>query len=296
MRESQGPPGNTIPVQSMHFQDSEGEGPSAFISSSRLSCCIRMMNLDSFWHAECNTISSHWSAFKSGLKVLERVGIPPPYQNLGPYPLTDTFGYGVALQMLLKSEEAGKQGHAYQQFTTIKQLHSAYSGVYYASAQGMAEGASYGQGKNQSFYMRCPTNSPWFVKFYSGCEKRMGKDLDANVALLGVAVREWLAETMQAIRESQDELEGDHLISVGAYVAVTYTASLRGHEMFMMDLAGVCKYIRVGQDHVELPHVIVVLLGWFKGETGEKYHLIPLPVQTNSGIKVGKWMEVVVAV
>ena len=75
---------------------------------SRLSCCIRRMKLDSSWHMECNTICSHWSAFKLGLKVLERVGIPPPYQNLGPYPLTDTFGYGVALQMLLKSEEAGK--------------------------------------------------------------------------------------------------------------------------------------------------------------------------------------------
>ena len=37
------------------------------------------------------------------------------------------------------------------------------------------------------------------MKFYSGCEKRMGKDSDANVALSGVAVQEWLAEAMQAI-------------------------------------------------------------------------------------------------
>jgi len=37
-----------------------------------------------------------------------------------------------------------------------------------------------------------------------------------------------------------------------------------------------------------MPHVVAALLGWFKGETGEKYHLIPLPVVTNSGIKVGR--------
>ena len=79
-------------------------------------------------------------------------------------------------------------------------------------------------------------------------------------------------------------------------MAVTYTALLHGHETFMMDLAGVHKYIRVGQEHAELPNVIVALLGHFKGKTGEKYHLIPLLVQTNSGIKVGKWMEVLVAV
>ncbi len=43
--------------------------------------------------------------------------------------------------------------------------------------------------------------------------------------------------------------------------------------------------------------ILAALLGHFKGETGEKCHLVPLPLVTNrSGIKVGKWMETLVAI
>ena len=37
-------------------------------------------------------------------------------------------------------------------------------------------------------------------------------------------------------------------------------------------------------------HVTVALLGRFKGETGEKYHLLPLAGTTNSGLKPRLWI------
>jgi len=261
-----------------------------------LQCCIRQMNLDALWISESSTVNGHRSAFKLGMRILQDMGIPPPYPHMGPYPMEDTFGYTIAIQMLLKSLEPGNRGREYQQFVMIKKLRSAYSGVYYASARGVAEGASYGKGRNQSFYMRCPTDSPWFIKFYNGCKKWMGKDLDANVALSGDGVRECLREILQAAQAEGDDRVQKHYLCVGAYVAITYTASLRGHETFFMDLAGVRRYLSTGLAHRTQPHVVAALMGRFKGETGEKYHLIPLPVVTNSGIKVGQWMEALFAI
>ena len=69
------------------------------------------------------------------------------------------------------------------------------------------------------------------------------------------------------------------------YVCVLTAASLRGHEGFYLDLAGIRKHIakgRVGsilmglnkslvlteEVCLKLPHVTICLLGKFKGETG----------------------------
>jgi len=103
----------------------------------------------------------------------------------------------------------------------IKKLCLAYLGVYYASAQGITEGASYGKGQNQSFYTCCPTDSLWFVKFYNGCKKCMGKDSDANVALSGDGVRECLKEILQVAQAEEDVRVQKHYLCIGAYVAIT---------------------------------------------------------------------------
>ena len=44
----------------------------------------------------------------------------------------------------------------------------------------------------------------------------------------------------------------------------------------------------------DLPHVVVPLLGQFKGETGERCHLLMMINTTQSGIEVRKWVERVV--
>jgi len=63
-----------------------------------------------------------------------------------------------------------------------------------------------------------------------------------------------------------------------------------------MDLAGIRWYLSTGLAHWTMPHMVAALRGQFKGETREKYHLIPLPVVSNSGIKVSQWMEALVEI
>jgi hypothetical protein len=124
----------------------------------------------------------------------------------------------------------------------------------------------------------------------------MGKDSDANVAISGEGVRECLREALDlAPAEAVDPSRRKHLMCFGAYVAIMYVASLRGGETFFADLGTTRRYLVEGKSHAFHPHVVVALLGHlFKGETGERCHLIPLPLETSSGIQVGKWLETLI--
>jgi hypothetical protein len=104
-------------------------------------------------------------------------------------------------------------------------------------------------------------------------------------ALLGALDREW---------DMAQEWCQRHLVApVGAYIVTAFCGSFRGNEAFLMDLFGLEKYLR------ELEwanHVIVPLLGRYKGEMHQRYHLTPLAATTNSGIQVKAWLECLVGV
>jgi hypothetical protein len=75
--------------------------------------------------------------------------------------------------------------------------------------------------------------------------------------------------------------------------------SLRGPEVFLLDLAGLKKYITLGQggelpedplkpgaDFIKYPYVIATLIGEFKGELGMRHHLKALSSCTSLGIEL----------
>jgi hypothetical protein len=102
-------------------------------------CCIRRANLDALWGREPSTISSTVSAVSKTLALLTPLGIHPEYPALGPFPVGDQLGYGVAVAMLLKSLEPGRYEayqRAYQQFETIRKLRSGYHNIYMSSVVG----------------------------------------------------------------------------------------------------------------------------------------------------------------
>jgi hypothetical protein len=55
-----------------------------------------------------------------------------------------------------------------------------------------------------------------------------------------------------------------------------------------MDIAGFMLYFEAGRDHAS-PHVMIPLLGRFKGKTGEQWHLLPIVWRSRSGIEAGSW-------
>lgn len=87
-------------------------------------------------------------------------------------------------------------------------------------------------------------------------------------------------------------MERHKWISLGAYSALCFCGSLRGNEGFLLDLYGLRLYLNEGKDPADpQAHVVAPLLGRFKNEIGEKYHLILLAPLTKSGIQMRYWLK-----
>jgi hypothetical protein len=79
----------------------------------------------------------------------------------------------------------------------------------------------------------------------------------------------------------------------GAFYTLAYTLALRGEEVPLIELHGLGTHWERGLSHV-CPHVVAPLLGHFKNEIGESYHLMPLLANTPGGFQPQKWVQRVI--
>ena len=86
------------------------------------------------------------------------------------------------------------------------------------------------------------------------------------------------------------------LIVAGAAFVILYAGALRGREVFLVESSKLSKLIFQGREHPSHPHVVVPLMGRFKGETGERNVLLAFANVSDSGIHIRKWVEWLVVV
>ena len=75
--------------------------------------------------------------------------------------------------------------------------------------------------------------------------------------------------------EATTDGERDLVVEFAVLVIIGYLLGLRREEIVKVDIARLGKYIDVGGQHEEHPHVIIPLVGSLKGETGERCHMLP---------------------
>jgi hypothetical protein len=174
-------------------------------------------------------------------------------------------------------------------------LRASFSNIYMASCKGASCLRTVGGDRNKHQLTYSPTQSLWFERFSQGCVRRMGQEvrqdwaipLPAMHGLLDLLEDEWVCTT--------DPLVQEQVASLGAFALIAFCGSFRGSEAFMTDLHGLWKGMEETK-HLGRDHVIIPLLGRFKGEQNTRYHLAPLAAETWSGLKVKLWVERLIAV
>jgi hypothetical protein len=78
---------------------------------------------------EPQTVTSTLRAARNMVQQWEKVGLSPQFPPLGPFPVRDSLGMGVAVAMLLKSLEPGRYSSHYQQFATVQKLRAGFSNI-----------------------------------------------------------------------------------------------------------------------------------------------------------------------
>jgi hypothetical protein len=147
-----------------------------------LSACICQVNLDALWGRKATTVDANRRAINQILLMWHRLQVPPNLPALGPHPLQDTFGYGIAIAMILKSTDKGRYA-PYQQFETIRKLRAGFTNTYMSSLVGSTNFHTVGGDTAKHYLSQCPAHSLWFKRFSKGCLSCMGQEIRQDTAL-----------------------------------------------------------------------------------------------------------------
>jgi hypothetical protein len=268
--------------------------------------CICQANLDTMGSRAISILGSHATAVKQTVANYAQIKKTPTLPARGAMPLADHLGMRIAVEMLFDSliVKPRLKGETHIQFDTMRRPRATYTLTWESSPMGIGEGSNFATGSMKVMVTLCPTQQRWFGLFLRGAENRMGYVSQRNQPLCEGAMRKLLDAVKVEIEEVEEEWLKREYVKFGAATTLAVCASLWGLEVYLLDLAGLWKYLEIGQDGVlpgdplkpeadftNYPYIIVTLIGEFKGELGTKHHLITLASTTLSGIELRGWME-----
>jgi hypothetical protein len=117
----------------------------------------------------------------------------------------------------------------------------------------------------------------------------MGEEVRSDYALSVSILHLILGNLDERWRGATTATQRKDVTEIAFFLVVAFCLGLRGEEVVKADIGGFLTYFEAGKNHETLPHVMIPLQGRFKGETGERWHLLPIVWKTRSGIEVGAW-------
>jgi hypothetical protein len=122
-----------------------------------------------------------------------------------------------------------------------------------------------------------------------GAHKRMGEELRSDFALSIVVLHKILGHLDKEWSEARTSDCIQAFVEIALFFVAAFGLGLRGEEFVKMDIPGFLTYFEAGRDHLAHPHLMIPLLGLFKGKTGERWHLLSIVWGTLLGIEAGTW-------
>jgi hypothetical protein len=118
----------------------------------------------------------------------------------------------------------------------------------------------------------------------------MGQEVKQDLAT-SIHLMHALQTNLEDEWESSGDRERVSLAMIGGYMLIAFAGSFRGNELFLVDTFGLLKYAR--EEHIERGErfVVIPLLGRYKTENTEGYHLTPLAARTSSGLEIESWVK-----
>ena len=251
---------------------------------------IRRVLLDVFWAREPSTVSGNLSRLRRDyLDVVDQYNIGDSLQPYFPvHEVRDRAGMGAAIAMTSASLREGNYCKNLG-FPSTRKSRTWLKHMFNSSSwhQGTPR-AKESQGEAK-FDSGSPTDQEWFHRFVVGTKKRMGQVLFQNEALTSPQVMGLSAMLDEAWAGSDNEDHKERLEELMTYVLLGFGAGLRGEEVPLMSLKGLCHFWDETRSQAD-PYLMATLYGKFKGESGYRWHCLPISDQTRSGIPCRRWV------
>jgi hypothetical protein len=279
-----------------HYRNLTGKDPGDnFEQDLRLLVAIRRAILDSFWARAESTVGNNFRDLKK-FKTIgeEKLGLKTILPEMGPFPLEDTWGIGVAVVILERSMDKGIYRDTIQ-FQTARKLRSVFSNVWGASIHSMTRGVM-ARDTMKTFVTKCPTYCLWFERFVKGMHSRMGDDTRPDVAITTTVMVALMNRVNIDYIESNGGRKERFFARAGLMFLSAYLGSLRGEEVPKLMRK---HFINLNRESMSLkisPHVVLPLFGRFKGEHGiPRCFIRRVVLVTKSGLNMKLWVERAIA-
>ena len=203
--------------------------------------------------------------------------------------LEDRVGMRYAVQVLHTSLRPGVYAENIQ-FETLRKTETWVSNMHDAGAAYSTAQARDGDARDNDYRSTSPTRGRWFRRFMRGVKLRMGQIRYQNepltpgiiLGLDAIITAEWMNTTDQAHKEKLEELM--------CFILIGFGCSLRGEEVPLVSLRGLNKFwdeTWAADD----PYIMITLYGRFKGETGFRWHCLPISDLSRSRLPFRKWIS-----
>ena len=250
---------------------------------------IRGAVLDASWSRATGTVTANLRRIQLDYRAAESMfDIRDPLPHLGNPELRDRVGMGVAITTLHSSLRPGKySGHL--QYDSMRKTPTWFGNVWRSGVAYITD-TLYAQDAKRVRATTCPTAGEWFTRFILGAKYRMGQIRKQNEAFTSdiIHAMDKITEELWVVAESEEEKAA--LEELMLFVLAGFCAGLRGEEVPLISLKGMLEFWQETTNAAR-PHVMLTLHGRFKGETGVRWHCIPISCRTRTGLPVTKWFR-----
>jgi hypothetical protein len=206
-------------------------------------------NLDAMGGRAVATIEAHAAAINKAVLNCQLLRKMPSIPPRGPMPLADMVGMSLAVELLFHSLTAVPRikGQSHIQFDSIRKQWSTFTSAWESSPLGIHENSTFSTSATKVMITSCPTQQKWFGLMMRGAESRMGYTSQRQQPL-GIGVISKLLKIIKEEAEDQEREVAREYIKVGAAVETAVCGSLRGSEVFMMELSALRRHIHMGRE------------------------------------------------
>ena len=273
--------------RNIHLRDPE----SGNSKDMNLLVAIRRANLDAFWARAPQTVTKNTGTVKRMVKIgWDSFGIDSYLPPMGPHPLQDEWGMGIAAIILVRSMDKGRYKDTLQ-FNSTRRTRSAFSNLWGASVHTMTMGVM-ARDTTKLYVTNCPSYSLWFERFMSGMHSRMGDEVHQDAAITKLLMHAIMDQVENDYLEAIGEPVKKVIARAGLFFMSAFLGSLRGEEVprivrqYFIDLNNESMNKSIS------PHVILPLYGRFKTEGNvPRCYLLRVVCVTDSGLDMGKWVR-----
>ena len=251
---------------------------------------IRRIQLDVFWAREKSTVSGNLSRMRRDYmdaKFQYSIG-----DALMPYfpvhELKDQVGMAGAITMISASLRDGinckNLGFASTRRTRtwIGHVFNSSGGYDGRPREGRARA-------DPAFISGSPTDQRWFHRFVQGMKLRMGEVRFQNEALTSKQVLGLSAMLDDAWNRSTKDTHKERLEELMCFILIGFGAGLRGEEVPLVSVGGLLHFWDETKREPN-PYIMITLYGKFKGETGFRWHCLPVCDSSRSNIPFRMWI------